>query len=126
MADYFTHFSCVFDVGSAANAERAVTIFEAFAAELDDQEGFEPGFDLELDPDHGPGALWISSDGYGEPEHVIAFVLRCADAFDLSGVGDSCGRSPAPSPASTGSAAARSLSTSAGGEASPGSTASIG
>ena len=85
MADYFTHFSCVFEVGSTENAERALAIRDGLAAELDEQEGCEPGFDLEIDPDHGPGALWISSDGYGEPEHVIAFVLRCAETFDLSG-----------------------------------------
>ena len=33
-----------------------------------------------------PGVLWISDgDGQGDPEHVIAFVLACAAAFDLSG-----------------------------------------
>lgn len=85
MADYFTHFSCIFDVGSAENAERAVVIRDQFAVELDEREGCQPGLDLEIDPDHGSGALWISSDGYGEPEHVIDFVLRCAEAFDLSG-----------------------------------------
>lgn len=85
MADYFTHFSCIFDVGSAEHAEGALIIRERLEAELDEQEGCEPGFGLERDPYHGPGALWISSDGYGEPEHVIDFVLRCAEAFDLSG-----------------------------------------
>lgn len=62
MADYFTHFSCIFDVGSTEHAERALAILEELAAELDDGEGCEPGFDLERDPDHAPGALWISSD----------------------------------------------------------------
>ena len=85
MADYFTHFSCIFDVGSAENAQAAVALRDELAAELDNREGCAFGFDVERDPDHGPGALWISSDGYGEPEHVIAFALRCAEAFDLSG-----------------------------------------
>jgi hypothetical protein len=84
MADYLTHFSCIFDVGSAANAARAEELRGELAAELY-RQGCDLGFDMEIDHQHGPGALWISSDGYGEPEHVIAFVLRCADAFDLRG-----------------------------------------
>ena len=32
------------------------------------------------------GALWIrDADGQGDPEHVIAFVLACGKAFDLTG-----------------------------------------
>ena len=85
MADYLTNFSCVLDVGSAENAARALALRDEYAVELDADEGREPGFDLQADPHHGAGALWISSDGYGEPEHVIDFVLRCAEAFDLTG-----------------------------------------
>ena len=85
MADYFIHFSCILDVGSAENVFRALSIFEDYATELDADEGVEPGFDLEADPDSGPNALWIHSEAFGEPEHVIAFVLRCAEAFDLQG-----------------------------------------
>ncbi len=85
MADYFTHFSCILDLGSAVNVVRALTIFEDYATALEADEGVEPGFDLEADPDSGPSALWIHSDGFGEPEHVIAFVFRCAQAFDLHG-----------------------------------------
>ena len=85
MADYFTQFSCMFDVGTAENAARAEEIRQRQADALDDAEGADLGFEMEHDPDCGPGALWISSDGYGEPEHVIAFVLACAEAFDLTG-----------------------------------------
>lgn len=85
MADYFTQFSCILDVGTAENAVRAMAVRDVFAAELDVREGRDPGFDLASDPTHSPGALWISSDGYGEPEDVIAFVLRCAETFDLTG-----------------------------------------
>ena len=86
MADYFTQFSCIFDVGSAENAARADAIRGELAAELDRDEGASLGFAMEVDHEHGPGALWISSDEYGEPEHVMRFVLRCAEAFNLSGV----------------------------------------
>ncbi len=86
MADYFTSFSCMFYVGTAENAARAVEIRQAQAAALDEAEGAALGFDMELDPDSGPGALLISDgDGFGEPEHVIAFVLRCAETFGLEG-----------------------------------------
>ena len=85
MADYFTQFSCMFDVGSAENAARAEAIRREQAEALTEAEGGDLGFDMQYDPDCGLGALWISSDGFGEPEHVIAFVLACAEAFDLTG-----------------------------------------
>ena len=84
MADYFTQFSCMFNVGTAENVARAQEIRRRQADALE-AEGVDLGFDMEPDPDCGPGALWISSDGYGQPEHVIAFVLACAEAFELTG-----------------------------------------
>ncbi len=85
MADYHTQFSCILDVGTAENVTRAAEIRQQLADTLKEDEGIDLGFDMEPDPTNGPGALWISSDGYGEPEHVIAFVFRCAEAFDLRG-----------------------------------------
>ena len=85
MADYFTHFSCILDVGSAENARAAIAIRDTLADEIDSAEGCDLGFTMDHDPDHRPGALWLHSDGYGEPEHVIQFALRCADAFGLTG-----------------------------------------
>jgi hypothetical protein len=97
MADYFTQFSCIFDVGSAENAALAATIHGELAVELDQEEGTDLGFEFEVDLEHGPGALWIHSDENGEPEHVIKFVLKCAERMNLSGVwgftwGLSCSR----------------------------------
>ncbi|MBV9840643.1 MAG: hypothetical protein JOY99_03750 [Sphingomonadaceae bacterium] len=85
MAAYFTQFSCMFDVGTADNVTRALAIYEEQTAALDEDKYSEPGFAVEPDPDAGPGMLWISSDGHGEPEHVIAFALACAEAFHLQG-----------------------------------------
>ena len=52
--------------------------------EPDDEEppyGFDAVVDLA-----SPGVLYISDgDGQGDPEHVIAFLLACAEAFDLTG-----------------------------------------
>jgi hypothetical protein len=86
MADYFTSFSCIFHVGSAENAARADEIRGALAADLYRDEGGYPGFQMQVDHENGPGALWLYSDDYGEPEHVVRFVLRCAEALDLQGV----------------------------------------
>lgn len=69
MADYFTHFSYLFDVGSAANIERALEIRGELTAELNAQEGIDIGFDVEPNPESGEATLWISSDCYGEPQH---------------------------------------------------------
>ena len=85
MAEYYTRFCCVLDVGSAENVVRALVLRDEYAAELDADEGVEPGFDLEADPHRGDGALWIHSNDHGEPEHVIDFVIQCAEAFDLDG-----------------------------------------
>jgi hypothetical protein len=97
MADYFTQFSCIFDVGSEENAALDATIYGELAVELDQEEGTDPGFEFEVDLEHGPGTLWIHSEENGEPEHVIKFVLKCAQRMNLSGVwgftwGLSCSR----------------------------------
>jgi len=81
MADYYTQFSCIFDVSSTGNATRAGSIRSELAAELNCGEGAAIGFDMEVDHEHGPGALWLHSDEYGEPEHVVQFVLRCTEGF---------------------------------------------
>jgi hypothetical protein len=97
MADYFTQFSCILDVGSAEHAALARIIYGELALKVDQEEGTELGFEFEVDLEHGPGALWIHSDENGEPEHVIKFILNCAERMNLSGVwgftwGLSCSR----------------------------------
>jgi hypothetical protein len=86
MTDYFTHFSCLFDVGSPENAARAGKLHTELVADPDHEEGAYPGFEMQEAPESGPGALWIYSDHYGDPDHVIRFVLLCAEAFNLHGV----------------------------------------
>ncbi len=81
MADYHTLFSCHFDVGTTQNAEAAQAIFDQLEMDLDEEDGATIGFAMSFSADH-PGNLWLHDiDNYGEPEHVIAFVLRCAEAF---------------------------------------------
>ena len=86
MADYYTVFSCLLPVGSAANVAPALALYERLADELD--AGDEViGFQAETA--HGEGnaaSLWLHDDaGDGNPEHVIAFALRCAEVFGLTG-----------------------------------------
>ena len=84
MADYFTQFSCTFDLGSSENAMAALALLDELRDNpADDEPPF--GFDAVVDPT-SPGVLWLcDGDGHGDPEHVIAFVLACAEAFDLTG-----------------------------------------
>ncbi len=84
MADYYTHFSCLLDVGTSDNVSHALVIFEVMKSEC-----FEACQDLAFDVSCQPGSietLWIRDDHTGEPEHVIDFVRRCAEATPLRGL----------------------------------------
>jgi hypothetical protein len=85
MAEYFGHFSCLFDVGSVENAARAKKLRNDLLADVEREEGVSPGFEMQASPQSGPGVLWIYSEDHGDPEQVIRFVLLCAEAFDLHG-----------------------------------------
>jgi hypothetical protein len=55
------------------------------AADLEADDGVSIGFTCEAAFGR-PATVWLcDDDGYGEPEHVIAFALRCAEAFGLTG-----------------------------------------
>ncbi len=84
MADYFTSFSVLLPVG-AGNIEAALALYAQFEQELeaDDQSvGFLAGQDA-LNSD----AVWLwDGDGEGDPENLIAYAFRCAEAFGLTGL----------------------------------------
>ena len=87
MADYFTHFSCLLDVGTAENALAAHRLF--IQSRLDDADRDEPlcsGFELTLQEGGADHILWIHDDVSGDVEQVIGFVLRLAEEFDLKGL----------------------------------------
>ena len=86
MADYFTHFSCLLDVGSPENAARALDLYNALARENAAEDPPSDTFMLSIQPEHGGTQLWMRDDGTGDPEHVIQFVKRCAAAFGLTGL----------------------------------------
>ncbi|WP_274630851.1 hypothetical protein [Arvimicrobium flavum] len=85
MADFFTHFSCILDVGSPANVTRARERYHALAERLERDEATPIGFMLGVADTH-PTTLWIRDDDTsGEPQHVIAFVSELGPALGLTG-----------------------------------------
>ena len=85
MADYFTHFSCLLDVGTPDNAARALEIYTALGDENLAEDPPSDGFALSIEPDHGGTRLWIRDDVTDDPQRVIDFVLLCAKTFGLTG-----------------------------------------
>lgn len=87
MADYFTHFSCLIDVGTAEKAARALALFaDLCAADQDADDPEVAGFDLALQDAPEGSILWIHDDEHGDVEAVIRFVLRLAEDLDLTGL----------------------------------------
>ncbi len=87
MADYFTHFSCLIDVGTPDNAARALALFQSLRAA--DQDADEPevaGFDLVRQDAPEGSTLWIHDNDHGDVEAVIRFVLRLAEELALTGL----------------------------------------
>ena len=85
MADYFTHFSCLLDVGTPENAARALDLYNTQSAEGASEEPPSEGFLLSIQPEHGGSQLWMRDDVTGDPERLIRFVQRCAAEFGLTG-----------------------------------------
>ena len=87
MADYFTQFSCVLDVGTPDKAVTALDLFLRLREE--DEASDDPefsGFALSLPDGPGSSVLWFHDDGQGDVEGVIRFVLRLAEDIDLTGL----------------------------------------
>lgn len=86
MADYFTQFSCVLDVGTPDKAIAALDLFLHLREE--DEASDDPefsGFALSLQDGPGSSVLWFHDDGQGDVEGLIRFVLRLAEDLDLTG-----------------------------------------
>jgi hypothetical protein len=85
MADNFTHFSCVLDVGTSENAARALELYPAFLEKAAREGAFAGGFVVSLHPDGDGTKIWMRDDVTGDPLQVIVFVERCAEIFGLKG-----------------------------------------
>ena len=85
MADYFTHFSCLLDVGTPENAARALDLYNQLSEEGASEEPPSEGFLLSIQPEHGGTNLWMRDDVTGDPERLIQFVKLCAGEFGLKG-----------------------------------------
>jgi hypothetical protein len=87
MADYFTHFSCLLDVGTPDNAARAVALFQKLrAADQDCDDPEVAGFTLARQDAPERSTIWLHDDEHGDGEAVIRFVLRLAEELDLTGL----------------------------------------
>ena len=85
MADYFTHFSCVFDVGTPDNAARALDLYPVFMKEAAREGALAGGFRVSIYHDQDGTKLWMRDEVTGDPLQVIIFVQRCAEAVGLKG-----------------------------------------
>lgn len=85
MADYFTHFSCLLDVGTPQNAARALDLYNALSEAGAAEEPPSEGFLVSIQPEHGGSQLWLRDDVSGDPERLIQFVKLCAAEFSLKG-----------------------------------------
>ncbi|TCM85432.1 hypothetical protein EV216_1076 [Rhodovulum steppense] len=87
MADYFTHFSCLLDVGTPDKAARALALFQSLReADQDAEDPEVAGFNLVRQDVPEGSSLWIHDDEHGDVEAVIRFVLRLAEELDLTGL----------------------------------------
>ena len=87
MADYYTHFSCLLDVGTVENARAAHRLYTRLRQEdADRDEPLCSGFELTLQEGDDARALWIRDDVSGDVKQVVGFVLRLAKEFDLKGL----------------------------------------
>ena len=87
MADYYTHFSCLLDVGTVEDARAAHRLYARLRQEdADRDEPLCSGFELTLQEGDDAQHLWIRDDVSGDVEQVVGFVLRLAKEFDLKGL----------------------------------------
>ncbi len=87
MADYFTHFSCLLDVGTPDKAARALALLEELrAADQDADEPEAAGFTLARQDTPEGSTLWLHDEDHGDVEAVIRFVQRLAEELDLTGL----------------------------------------
>lgn len=85
MADYFTHFSCLLDVGTPENAACALDLYDQLSKDGASEDPPSDGFILSIEPEHGGTKLWMRDDVTGDQESLIGFVRLCAKEFDLTG-----------------------------------------
>lgn len=89
MADYFTQFSTMLDLGDPDKISKAFDLLGQPKHWHPDYDPADPdaelpeGFQME---DQGEGELWLhDGSGYGLPGNLVSYVLLLADALDLQG-----------------------------------------
>jgi hypothetical protein len=85
MADNFTHFSCVLDMGTPSNAARALDLYPAFMEKAAREGAFAGGFLVSIQPGGEGTRIWMRDNVTGDPLQAIVFVKHCAEVFGLKG-----------------------------------------
>ncbi len=83
MADFYTHFSCLLDVGTPDKAARALDLYNQLSEEGASEEPPSDGFLLSIQPEHGGTRLWMRDDVTGDPERLIQFVTGMQNIRDV-------------------------------------------
>ena len=85
MAEFYTRFACLLPLGRPENISLALNILGTLSEELE-ANGDHPGFEaIHVPVVSDVGLLLTTGPGSGSPDHVADFVLRCAEALDLTG-----------------------------------------
>jgi hypothetical protein len=86
MADYYTNFSCILDVGTPENAARAMELIENRSNDPDSDEQPFDCFLASIQPEPDGTQIWIrDNDGNGDIDAVIEFVKLCGAELGLTG-----------------------------------------
>ncbi|MDO5704284.1 MAG: hypothetical protein Q4G49_04325 [Paracoccus sp. (in: a-proteobacteria)] len=60
MADYYTQFSCLLEVGTPDNAAAALELYSDFCAWNAAEDPPSDGCLLSIEPEHGGSTLWLT------------------------------------------------------------------
>lgn len=85
MTDFYTRYACQLDVGTPANVAQAFDIYATLMDENGREDPPAEPFLLSVTPKHGASRLWLRDPGTADPQLLVTFVTRCAEAFRLTG-----------------------------------------
>jgi hypothetical protein len=83
MADNYTQFSTILDVGTKENVAKALAIFNEWGKQHE-----EDGclcFEIDNTDEEGPTELWLYDHEYGNPEDVVKYVTKIGKDLKLKG-----------------------------------------
>ena len=89
MADYFTHFSCLLDVGTPDNAARALDLYNKLSEDGTSEKPPSEGFLLSIQPEHCQSAYKFDPVSASNFDPFARRDLRVAlDSSELAGIAE--------------------------------------